>query len=171
MLRCFSSAALARCAGRLWIRDISRIGREGGVARSGHLLFQYRIWWVNKPLASWRPHSHRPRYAGHEGAGSNCYFAGDCRSTIACNSDIWLGPIPGFGMVGAAIAMLVCYSLGVVGLIAHLQSSRSTIHLTAAGLVEIVLSHSQSCCALVGAGRSHQRYADCDNGLCCALRR
>ena len=44
------------------------------------------------------------------------------------------GPIPGFGMVGAAIAMLVYYTLGVIGLVAHLQSSRSIIHLTAAGL-------------------------------------
>jgi putative MATE family efflux protein len=44
------------------------------------------------------------------------------------------GPIPGLGIVGAAIAMLVYYSLGVIGLIVHLQSSRSAVHLTIAGL-------------------------------------
>jgi putative MATE family efflux protein len=43
------------------------------------------------------------------------------------------GPIPGFGIVGAASAMLLYYILGVIGLILHLQSSRSVIHLTAAG--------------------------------------
>jgi putative MATE family efflux protein len=39
------------------------------------------------------------------------------------------GPIPALGIVGAAIAMLIYYMLGVLGLIAHLQSSRSIIHL------------------------------------------
>lgn len=40
------------------------------------------------------------------------------------------GPIPALGIVGAATAMLIYYALGIVGLIAHLQSSRSIIHLT-----------------------------------------
>jgi Na+-driven multidrug efflux pump len=40
------------------------------------------------------------------------------------------GPVPALGIVGAAIAMLIYYTLGVLGLIAHLQSSRSVIHLT-----------------------------------------
>jgi putative MATE family efflux protein len=39
------------------------------------------------------------------------------------------GPIPPLGIVGAAIAMLIYYTIGVLGLIAHLQSSRSIIHL------------------------------------------
>lgn len=43
------------------------------------------------------------------------------------------GPIPGLGIVGAATGMLVYYALGVVGLIVHLQSSKSIIHLTFAG--------------------------------------
>ncbi len=43
------------------------------------------------------------------------------------------GPIPRFGMTGAAIAMLFYYALGVVALFVHLQSRRSILHLTLAG--------------------------------------
>jgi putative MATE family efflux protein len=43
------------------------------------------------------------------------------------------GPIPRLGIIGAAIAMLIYYSLGVVGLVVHLQSAISPIHLTRAG--------------------------------------
>lgn len=43
------------------------------------------------------------------------------------------GPIPGFAMVGAAVAMLSYYTLGVVGMLAHLRSGRSPIHLTLSG--------------------------------------
>jgi putative MATE family efflux protein len=44
------------------------------------------------------------------------------------------GPIPGFGIRGGATAMLTYYALGVVAMIMHLQSGRSPIHLTLAGL-------------------------------------
>ncbi|MCA6117849.1 hypothetical protein J6524_23660 [Bradyrhizobium sp. WSM 1738] len=40
------------------------------------------------------------------------------------------GPIPKLGIVGAAIAMLSYYALGVVGMLIHLQSAKSPIHLT-----------------------------------------
>ncbi|NOJ43777.1 hypothetical protein [Bradyrhizobium australiense] len=40
------------------------------------------------------------------------------------------GPVPGFGIAGAAAAMLIYYTLGVVGLFVHLQSIKSPIHLT-----------------------------------------
>jgi putative MATE family efflux protein len=43
------------------------------------------------------------------------------------------GPIPRFGMTGAAIAMLCYYAVGVVALFAHLQSRRSILHLTLTG--------------------------------------
>jgi Na+-driven multidrug efflux pump len=43
------------------------------------------------------------------------------------------GPIPGFGITGAATAMLSYYTIGVVALIVHLQSRRSILHLTLAG--------------------------------------
>jgi putative MATE family efflux protein len=43
------------------------------------------------------------------------------------------GPIPGFGMSGAAIAMLSYYTIGVVALFVHLQSRRSILHLKLAG--------------------------------------
>ncbi|OCK54226.1 MATE family efflux transporter [Bradyrhizobium sp. LMTR 3] len=39
-------------------------------------------------------------------------------------------PVPGFGIAGAAAAMLIYYTLGVVGLFVHLQSAKSPIHLT-----------------------------------------
>jgi len=44
------------------------------------------------------------------------------------------GPIPAFEVKGAASAMLVYYVLGVAGMISHLQSGRSSLHLTLAGL-------------------------------------
>ena len=44
------------------------------------------------------------------------------------------GPIPGFKIVGAAAVMLIYYTLGVVGLLMHLQSEKSAIHLSLAGL-------------------------------------
>jgi putative MATE family efflux protein len=44
------------------------------------------------------------------------------------------GPIPGFGMVGAAAAMLTYYTFGVIGMVAHLQSAKSTVHLRLSGL-------------------------------------
>ena len=44
------------------------------------------------------------------------------------------GPIPRFGIIGAAIAMLTYYTFGVIGMVAHLQSARSTVHLTLSGL-------------------------------------
>jgi Na+-driven multidrug efflux pump len=43
-------------------------------------------------------------------------------------------PVPSLGIVGAAIAMLTYYMFGVVGMIVHLQSSRSAIHLRLSGL-------------------------------------
>jgi putative MATE family efflux protein len=43
------------------------------------------------------------------------------------------GPIPGFGITGAATAMLSYYTIGVVALIVHLQSRTSILHLTLAG--------------------------------------
>ena len=43
------------------------------------------------------------------------------------------GPIPGLAIVGAAIAMLSYYALGVVGMLVHLQSARSPIHLNLSG--------------------------------------
>jgi putative MATE family efflux protein len=44
------------------------------------------------------------------------------------------GPIHGYGMAGAATAMLLYNTIGVVALIVHLQSRRSVLHLTLAGL-------------------------------------
>lgn len=44
------------------------------------------------------------------------------------------GPIPGLKIVGAATVMLGYYTLGVIGLLIHLQSSKSPIHLSLAGL-------------------------------------
>jgi len=44
------------------------------------------------------------------------------------------GPVPRFGITGAAIAMLAYYTFGVIGMVAHLQSARSTVHLTLSGL-------------------------------------
>lgn len=38
------------------------------------------------------------------------------------------GPVPGFGIAGAAVAMLTYYTMGVVGLFVHLQSARSPFH-------------------------------------------
>jgi Na+-driven multidrug efflux pump len=43
------------------------------------------------------------------------------------------GPIPGLKIVGAAAVMLAYYTLGVVGLLIHLQSSKSPVHLSLAG--------------------------------------
>lgn len=43
------------------------------------------------------------------------------------------GPIPGFKIVGAAAVMLTYYTLGVIGLLVHLQSNKSPIHLSLAG--------------------------------------
>ena len=43
------------------------------------------------------------------------------------------GPIPSLGIVGAAIAMLTYYMLGVVGMIVHLQSSKSAVRLKLSG--------------------------------------
>jgi putative MATE family efflux protein len=40
------------------------------------------------------------------------------------------GPVPGFGIAGAATAMLIYYTMGVIGLVIHLQSAKSPIHLT-----------------------------------------
>lgn len=40
------------------------------------------------------------------------------------------GPVPGFGIAGAATAMLIYYTMGVIGLLVHLQSAKSPIHLT-----------------------------------------
>ena len=45
-----------------------------------------------------------------------------------------MGPIPRFGIIGAAIAMLTYYTFGVIGMVAHLQSARSPVHLTLCGL-------------------------------------
>jgi putative MATE family efflux protein len=42
------------------------------------------------------------------------------------------GPIPGFGMAGAALGMLSYYMIGVVALIVHLQSRSSILHLSLA---------------------------------------
>jgi putative MATE family efflux protein len=42
-------------------------------------------------------------------------------------------PIPGFGMVGAAAAMLTYYALGVIGMVAYLQTERSVVHLRLSG--------------------------------------
>ena len=39
------------------------------------------------------------------------------------------GPVAGFGIAGAATAMLIYYTLGVIGLVVHLQSAKSPIHL------------------------------------------
>jgi Na+-driven multidrug efflux pump len=39
------------------------------------------------------------------------------------------GPIPGFGIAGAATAMLIYYTMGVIGLLVHLRSAKSRIHL------------------------------------------
>ena len=39
------------------------------------------------------------------------------------------GPVPGFGIAGAATAMLIYYTMGVIGLFVHLQSAKSPIHL------------------------------------------
>lgn len=44
------------------------------------------------------------------------------------------GPIPGLKIVGAATVMLGYYTLGVIGLLVHLQSSKSPINLSLAGL-------------------------------------
>jgi putative MATE family efflux protein len=43
------------------------------------------------------------------------------------------GPIPGFGMTGAAVAMLTYYAFGVIGMVAHLQSEKSAVHLRLSG--------------------------------------
>ena len=43
------------------------------------------------------------------------------------------GPLPGLSIAGAAIAMLSYYALGVVGMLIHLQSAKSPIHLTLSG--------------------------------------
>jgi putative MATE family efflux protein len=40
------------------------------------------------------------------------------------------GPVPGFGIAGAAAAMLTYYTIGVIGLLVHLQSAKSPVHLT-----------------------------------------
>jgi len=39
------------------------------------------------------------------------------------------GAVPGFGIAGAATAMLIYYTMGVIGLVVHLQSAKSPIHL------------------------------------------
>ena len=39
------------------------------------------------------------------------------------------GPVAGFGIAGAATAMLIYYTMGVIGLVVHLQSAKSPIHL------------------------------------------
>lgn len=39
------------------------------------------------------------------------------------------GPVAGFGIAGAATAMLIYYTMGVIGLLVHLQSAKSPIHL------------------------------------------
>jgi len=39
------------------------------------------------------------------------------------------GPVPEFGTAGAATAMLIYYTMGVIGLLVHLQSAKSPIHL------------------------------------------
>jgi putative MATE family efflux protein len=39
------------------------------------------------------------------------------------------GAVPGFGIAGAATAMLIYYTIGVIGLVVHLQSAKSPIHL------------------------------------------
>jgi putative MATE family efflux protein len=44
------------------------------------------------------------------------------------------GPVPAFGVKGGAIAMLTYYSMGVLWMIAHLQSANSSIHLRLTGL-------------------------------------
>lgn len=44
------------------------------------------------------------------------------------------GPIPGFKIVGAATVMLAYYTIGVIALLLHLQSGKSPIHLSLAGL-------------------------------------
>jgi putative MATE family efflux protein len=43
------------------------------------------------------------------------------------------GPIPGFGIAGAAIAMLSYYTIGVVALVVYLRSRSSILHLKFAG--------------------------------------
>jgi putative MATE family efflux protein len=43
------------------------------------------------------------------------------------------GPIPGFGIIGAAVAMLIYYTFGIVGMVAHLQSEKSAVHLRLSG--------------------------------------
>ena len=43
------------------------------------------------------------------------------------------GPVPGFGIAGAAVAMLSYYTIGVVALVIHLQSRSSILHLKFAG--------------------------------------
>jgi putative MATE family efflux protein len=40
------------------------------------------------------------------------------------------GAVPGFGIAGAATAMLIYYTMGVIGLLVHLQSAKSPIQLT-----------------------------------------
>jgi len=42
------------------------------------------------------------------------------------------GPIPGYGIAGAAAAMLTYYTLGVIAMIAHLKSAKSTLQLSLA---------------------------------------
>jgi Na+-driven multidrug efflux pump len=44
------------------------------------------------------------------------------------------GPILRFGIVGAAIAMLTYYTFGIIGMVVHLQSARSPVHLTLSDL-------------------------------------
>jgi len=39
------------------------------------------------------------------------------------------GPVPGFGIAGAAAAMLTYYTIGVIGLLVHLQSAKSPVHI------------------------------------------
>jgi putative MATE family efflux protein len=40
------------------------------------------------------------------------------------------GPIPAYGIIGAAVAMLTYQTLGVIAMIVHLQSAKSTLHLS-----------------------------------------
>jgi Na+-driven multidrug efflux pump len=82
------------------------------------------------------------------------------------------GPVAGFGIAGAATAMLIYYTMGVIGLVVHLQSAKSPIYL-AFGLpaaVATLFAHFESRVALVAADTGFQRRADRNNGLCCSLR-
>jgi putative MATE family efflux protein len=44
------------------------------------------------------------------------------------------GPVPAFGVAGSAAAMLTYYALGVIAMIVHLQSGKSSVRLTWSGL-------------------------------------